>query len=307
MTFMPAAYERDLDLNLLRVFVVVADTGSVTEAAQRLYVTQPAISAALRRLSDAIGEPLFVRAGRKLALSARGKALFEAARPHLEGLVAAAQASAEFDPKTADRTVRLGLADSAESWLLSPLMRVLAKQAPLLRVVVLAVQFRNVGALLASAAVDLAVTVADDVPSGVVRRPLFRGTFTCLYDPSHVALGKRPSRARYLAAEHVVVSYNGDLRGIIEDLFGATRRVRVSVPTFHAVGALVDGGPLVATVPTVVADDIRRTRPHLRTARVPFEAAGGAVELLMRSAVVDDPAIAFVVGHLEHIARARSV
>jgi LysR family transcriptional activator of mexEF-oprN operon len=307
MSSMPNAYERDLDLNLLRVFVVVADTGSVTEAAQRLYVTQPAVSAALRRLTDALGEPLFVRAGRKLVLSARGKALFERARPHLEGLVSAAQASVEFEPKTAERTVRLGLADSAESWLLPPLMRTLARRAPQMRVVTLSVQFRTVGALLGSGAIDVAVAVADDVPSGIVRRPLYPGHFVCLFDPRQIALGKKPTRARYLAADHIVVSYNGDLRGIIEDLFGVSRRVRVSVPTFHAIGALVDGSPLVATVPTVVAANIRNVRPHLRTASVPFPLSGASIELLMRSAVVDDPAIAFVVGHLERIARARSV
>src|SRR6185369_6804906 len=103
MELMPGAYERDLDLNLLRVLIVVADTGSVTEAAKQLYVTQPAVSAALRRLTASVGAPLFVRAGRRLALSARGRALSERARPHLEALVAATQASAGFDPKTTER------------------------------------------------------------------------------------------------------------------------------------------------------------------------------------------------------------
>lgn len=300
---MRAAYERDLDLNLLRVFVVVADTGSVTEAARRLYVTQPAVSAALRRLNDALGAPLFVRAGRKLALSARGRALFERARPHLEGLVAATHASAGFDAATAVRTVRIGLSDSSESWLLAPLHRLLAAEAPGFRLVALAVQFRTVGHLLDTGAVDLAVSVADELPSGIVRRPLFHGGFVCLFDPRHLRLGKTPTLARYLAADHVVVSYNGDLRGIVEDLAGHTRRVRVSVPSFASVGALVDGSALVATVPAVVAADIRRTRPHLRTARVPFALAGSTVELLLRAAAVDDPAIGFVAEHLGQIAR----
>ncbi|MCA9590622.1 MAG: LysR family transcriptional regulator, partial [Myxococcales bacterium] len=58
------AYARDLDLNLLRVFVVVAEAGSVTVAASRLYLTQPAISSALKRLAVAVGAPLFARQGR---------------------------------------------------------------------------------------------------------------------------------------------------------------------------------------------------------------------------------------------------
>ena len=72
---MQESYGRDLDLNLLRVFLVVAEAGSVTAAAARLYLTQPAVSAALRRLTIAVGAPLFVRQGRSLALSSRGAAL----------------------------------------------------------------------------------------------------------------------------------------------------------------------------------------------------------------------------------------
>ncbi|MDB4931514.1 MAG: Transcriptional regulator, LysR family protein, partial [Myxococcaceae bacterium] len=79
MQNMNALYERDLDLNLLRVFAVVAAEGSVTRAAARLYLTQPAVSAALRRLATFVGAELFARQGRGLALTARGTALLAAA------------------------------------------------------------------------------------------------------------------------------------------------------------------------------------------------------------------------------------
>src|SRR5688572_13428568 len=98
MILMNNVYGRDLDLNLLRVFVVVAETGSVTKAASRLYVTQPAVSAALRRLLTAVGQPLFARAGRGLSLTARGRRLLGSARPHMEALVRAALSPTVFDP-----------------------------------------------------------------------------------------------------------------------------------------------------------------------------------------------------------------
>src|SRR4051794_23347656 len=93
---------RDLDLNLLRVFLVVAETGSVTAAASRLYLTQPAISAALKRLTTTVGAPLFARQGRGLVLTARGRRLEATARPHLSALIEAALAPAAFDPKTSE-------------------------------------------------------------------------------------------------------------------------------------------------------------------------------------------------------------
>src|SRR5688500_3738557 len=108
---MTSVYERDFDLNLLRVFLAVAELGSVTAAAGRLYVTQPAVSAALGRLSRAVGQPLFARSGRKLVLTARGERLRATARPHFDALLAAALSPGAFEPATSERTLRIGLSD----------------------------------------------------------------------------------------------------------------------------------------------------------------------------------------------------
>src|SRR5688572_20510183 len=113
MAIMNTVYARDLDLNLLRVFIVVAEAGSVTVAASRLYLTQPAVSASLRRLTGAVGAPLFVRSGRGLALTARGERLLRVARPHLQALVDAATTPVAFDSRTSDRIIRLGLSDAS--------------------------------------------------------------------------------------------------------------------------------------------------------------------------------------------------
>jgi LysR family transcriptional activator of mexEF-oprN operon len=300
---MNAIYDKNLDLNLLRVFVVVADEGSVTAAASRLYLTQPAVSAALRRLASTVGAPLFVRAGRGLTLTARGQRLLASARPHLEALVEAALSPTKFDARTSERMVRLGLSDANEAWLIPPLLRVLAGEAPRMRLVVLPVQFRTVADALNSSTVDLAVTVADELPAGTRRLELFTGSFVCLYDPRHARIGKRLTLERYLAHEHVIVSYNGDLRGIVEDMLGVQRRVRVSVPTFHNIGAVVEGSGLLATVPGMVAREIRSLRPHLQTTALPLALKGTPVELLWRSAVEDDEAIRFIRDRVISIAK----
>lgn len=293
---------RDLDLNLLRVFVAVAQEGSVTKAAGRLYLTQPAVSAALQRLARAIGAPLFARHGRGLVLSARGERLLRDAEPHLHALVAAALQAPAFAPATSERVIRLGLADVAETWLLPPLLRVLDREAPRMRLVVTPVQFRTVARALATSAVDLAVTVADELPAGATRKTLFQGGFVCLFDGRHVKAARRLSRETYLAHPHVVVSYNADLRGIVEDSLGIQRDVRVSVPTFHDVGALVLGTRLMATVPRLVGRDAVRRHPKLRALPLPFALGGAPMELCVRSGLADDDAVRFVAGHVERIA-----
>src|SRR5687767_4701338 len=114
MGSMRTVHARDIDLNLLPVLVAVADTGSVTGAAARLYLTQSAVSAALGRLKSAIGESLVIRHGRGVVLSERGARLVAEARPHLDAIVQAALLPAKFDPRTSSHTLRLGLADIAD-------------------------------------------------------------------------------------------------------------------------------------------------------------------------------------------------
>lgn len=291
---MKRVYARDLDLNLLRVLVAVADTGSVTEAAAQLYLTQPAVSAALRRLTTTLGATLITRSGRGIALTERGARLVSDVRPHLDAMIDAAVAPPKFDPKTSERTIKLGLADSAESWLLPSLLKLLDAEAPRIRLVCLPIQFRIVQEALATRKVDLAVTVADDLPRTIARRRLFSGGFVCLYDPRHARLGAKPSEKTYLAHEHVIVSYNGDLRGVIEDTFGKHRNVRVSVASFNNIGAIIEGSALIATIPKIVADPILKLRPRLETAKVPFEFPENGMELLWPTALDGDAAHAFL-------------
>lgn len=294
---------RDLDLNLLRVFVVVAELGSVTHAAAQLYLTQPAVSAALRRLKTSLGARLFARQGRGLVLTSRGTRLLAEVGPHLRAVVDAAVSPSAFDPRTSERTLRLGSSDAAESWLVPELLRVLAREAPHMRLVVIPVQFRTVGEAIAGRRVDVAVTVADDLPSNVRRAQLFLGGFVCLFDPRHVPFGKTVREADYFAHDHVIVSYNGDLRGFVEDLMQKTRRVRCSVSSFNSVGAIIDGSALVATVPALVAEQIRVLRPHLRAASLPFPVPKTPMELLWSAIDDDDAAGQFLRAKIVEVAK----
>ena len=248
----------------------------------------------LRRLTVAVGAPLFVRQGRGLAITSRGRRLLASVEPHLRALVDAALSPGEFEPGTTTRTVRLGLADAAEQWLLPPLVRRFQKDAPSLRLIVLPVQFRTVGAALASGSVDIAVTVADELPAAVLRRSLLHGGFVCLFDPRHARLPRKLTEKAYFAHEHIIVSYNGDLRGVVEDTFHKTRRVRCSIASFASLGAILEGTSLLATVPALVAHQIRMVRPHLRTTALPFRFEGSSTEMLWPAATDDDGACRFV-------------
>ena len=161
------------------------------------------------------------------------------------------------------------------------------------------------GEALATRRVDLAVTVAHELPASVARRPLVRSGFVCVFDPRVVRLGACPSERAYLAQDHVAVSYNGDLRGVIEETFGRERRVRCSVASFSSIGALVDGGRLVATIPVLFAPQIVALRPHLRVLALPFPHEPGNIDLLWPKALDVDPACRFVGDAIVRIGEAR--
>jgi LysR family transcriptional activator of mexEF-oprN operon len=166
------------------------------------------------------------------------------------------------------------------------------------------VQFRTVGAELGSG-LAAAISVADDLPATIRRERLFYGGFTCLYDPRHAKL-RTLTEAEYFARDHVVVSYNGDLRGIVEDMYGKARKVRCSVSSFANIGAIVDGSAMLATIPELVAVKILATRPHLKTKPLPptLKIEGSHAELLWPAVTDDDEPCKFVRAKIREIAKA---
>lgn len=297
MTNINDSYLRDLDLNLLRVFVVVAEERSLTRAAARLYVTQPAVSASIRRLTDFIGAELFTRQGHGVVLTTRGADLLATAQEHLRPLVAAAAAVPAFDPALSAATARIGLADCLEAVLLPKVLARLRTEAPSMRLVVLTAQFRNVEEALLTQRMDLAVTVADELPRSILRRrigPKIAPDFVCLFDPRHVKIARAFSERDYFNRRHIAVSYAGDTRGIIEDALGKTRDVCVSVPAFGHVPDLVDGADLVATIPELYARHILALRPHLAIRPLPFALQKADLEMLWSRVTDNDAALSFV-------------
>src|SRR6185437_5778120 len=97
----------------------------------------------------------------------------------------------------------------------------------------------------------------------------------------------RLGEAEYFAHEHVIVSYNGDLRGIVEDVLGKARKIRCSVSSFANLGGIIEGTSMLATVPVLVANEIRAMRPRLATKPLPFRLAGTSSELLWPAAADD--------------------
>ena len=147
---------RTFDLNLLKVFDEVMAERSLTKAAKRLALTQPAVSNALRRLREAWGDELLVRKGRTLQPSARALEIWPNVREALVSLQSAL-ASSVFDPATADNSFVLAMADATAAELLPGLVAVLAEEAPGVSLRVLPLTTRDPRKLLDEGQADLAI------------------------------------------------------------------------------------------------------------------------------------------------------
>ncbi len=244
---------RTLDLNLLKAFDALMDERSVTRAAQRLALTQPAVSGMLVRLREAFGDPLFVRASRGVVPTARAEALAPAVRQLLQDVASLLQPPG-FDPATATGTLTVAATDYALRAVVLPWMAALRAQAPGLRVAVQPISDTRIAAQLARGEVDLALTTPAMAPPELHARPLFDERYVCVARADHPALaGGFCPLERFCAEDHALVSYGGDpFEGATDRALaalGRRRRVVASVGSFLMLPELLRRTDLIAVAP----------------------------------------------------------
>ncbi len=249
---------RSLDLNLILALDALLEERSVTRAAQRVGITQSAMSHALARLRAVTGDALLVRTPTGMVATARAEALGPPIRHALQGVAAALQPARPFDSKTAEARIRIGTGDFGEVVLLPSVVERLANEAPRidLRVVF---QGDNPAEMLRSGDADLLLTplFAADVGSGIYTRKLFDERFVCVVRRGHPLADKKLTLARYVAASHALVAPRGKEGSHTDDALarmGLSRRVAVTVPHFLVAPHLVAQSDLILTLPARVAD-----------------------------------------------------
>jgi DNA-binding transcriptional LysR family regulator len=258
MSNMHELHLRSLDLNLILALDALLEERSVTRAAQRVGITQSAMSHVLARLRAVTGDALLVRTAGGMVSTARAEELGPPIRRALEGVAAALRPPQAFDPKTTDRRIRIGTGDYGEIVLLPRVLKRLAKEAPRvdLRVVF---QGDNAAGMLKSGDVDflLSPVVAAEVGPGMYARKLFDERFVCVVRRGHPLASKRLTLARYVAASHALISPRGKEGSQTDDALtrlGLSRRVAVTVPHFLVAPHIVAQSDLVLTLAARVAN-----------------------------------------------------
>ena len=254
---------RTLDLNLLRVFDEVMAEGSLTRAARNLSLTQPAVSNALRRLRETLGDELVQRSGQGMAPTPRARAIWPAVREALAQLQSSLIPN-EFVPAEANTSFVLAMSDATAAELIPGLTETLEKQAPRVTLRVVPLTTRDPRSMLDEEACDLAVgyfpsMLADltartqsGEPQPFFHQRLYTGEYVCVMRKDHPLAQGPLTIDAFCAARHMLVSFSGRPFGFVDEALatlGRERFVVLTVNQFFTAARVVANANLLTVLP----------------------------------------------------------
>lgn len=251
---------RTLDLNLLRVFDAVMAEGNLTRAAEGLAMTQPAVSLALKRLRQSVGEDLFVRVAHGVRPTPRAETLWPQVRVAL-GTLRQALAPADFNPQRDAVQMRLAMADATAAMLAPALVAHIEAEAAQVNLRVLPLTTRDPRRLLDSGDADLAVGYFPELLTTIVNQGadshlhharLYDTRYVCVMRRGHPLAQGPLSLDAFCAAHHLLVSFSGRAQGFVDQALaalGRQRRVVLTVNQFFTAGRVVAQSDLLTVLP----------------------------------------------------------
>lgn len=249
----------DLDLNQLVVFHELVRLRRVAKVAERLGVTQPAVSNTLAKLRRLFADDLFVRTPAGMVPTPFAEQLAAPVAQALALLHDGLNPQRAFDPATAQGTMTIGMTDIGEIVFLPALVAHLRHEAPGLALATVRNAATDLREDLEAGRVDLAIGPLPQLKAGFYQRRLFRQRYVCLFRAGHPLDRRRLTTADFLAAEHLRVVSAGTGHDTVDDGMrraGVERHVRLTVPHFVGVGPILQRSDLVATVTERLAESL---------------------------------------------------
>jgi DNA-binding transcriptional LysR family regulator len=297
---------RRLDFALLITFQEIFRSGKLASAARRLNLSQPAISQSVKRLEEIVGQRLFVRRPDGMRPTPHAVAI----APRIDQLLTLSTDTLleplAFDPAKSTRQFRISANDFAGTLLAAPLIACFGREAPRAR---LAIEFAGgptqAFAALQRGELDVALGKFDTLPRGIVSQGLFEEDYQVVARSKHPLLEGKLTRATYLRASHLIVSFTGDLRGTIDEQLeraGDRRLVAASSPLFLGAFAAVASSDLITTSPRRL---VKRFADQfgLDAYELPFKVTGFSIDLIRATTSERDPAITWLTQVIQRILR----
>lgn len=240
-----------LDLNLLRVFDAVARERHVTRAAERLNLSQPAVSNALARLRVALGDELFLRRPGGVELTALATALAAPIAEALDRLAETLSVRAPFDPETARRVFTIGMSEYAEAALAPRVLERMHREAPNCLLAISHADRTNAEALLERGDAQLAIAVLAEPSALYTRVRMLPEAFQTLMRADHPLAEGELTLERFTSVPHLLHSPNGSRDGAIDRVLaglGMSRRLGAVVAHLCAVPQILARTDMIMTL-----------------------------------------------------------
>lgn len=297
----------NLDLNLLRVFDAVMTEQNLTRAANYLAMTQPAVSNALKRLRDTLGDELLIRTAHGVKPTARAEALWPTVRRALSDLEEAVVPSS-FDVSKANTTFRMAMADATAALWLPKLIRSIENEAPSLNVRMSQLTTRDPRAMLLRGDIDLAIGFFPGVVSQLASGPdipirhdqLYSGKYTCVMRKDHALAKSELTLDAYCDANHLLVNFSGRPHGLVDEAlaqYNRKRRILLTVNQFFTAGRVVANSNLITVLPRHLIAATGMTGA-LIAKELPFALPDVQVDMLWHERDARSPAHKWLRGHL---------
>ena len=284
---------RTLDLNLLRVFDEVMTERNLTRAAHNLAMTQPAVSNALKRLRESLGDELVKRAGYGVEATPVALALWPTVRDALAQLRESISPG-RFEPATAGNAFVLAMADATAAKLVPGLVDVLEKEAPGVNLRIVPLTTRDPRDLLDSGSADLAIGHFPGVIAELnaihlqehnprfLHQRLYDGEYVVVMRRDHPLAGKPLTLDAYCAARHLLVSFSGRPFGFADEALAAVsrqRRIVITVNQFFTAGRVVATTDLLTVLPRHFVE-VTGIEPELALLELPLPVPAVHVDTL---------------------------
>ncbi len=284
-----------IDLNLMVIFDALMKDRHLSRAGDRVGLSQPAMSHALRRLRAVLGDDLFTRRRGVMEPTPRALALADPIGGALDRLRSALDTEPAFEPSTASRCFTLTMSDASAARLLPQLIPRLRAQGSGIDIDMLASGAREGIEHLLSGAADLGVGVFPNLPERLHCEVIQTARLVCIADAAHPALREGLTLQSFLALPHVGVDVGHDTGANVDSLIetmGLRRRIMLRVPHFMVVASVVIGSDLLAVVPAAVLREEEKS--HLAVYELPVAVPDVAIHMAWRARQSQDPALVWL-------------
>lgn len=284
------------DLNLLRVFLAIWDLRSLTAAGDRLGLTQPAVSHALRRLRTLFEDPLFVRTPGGMVPTDAAFRLYPPLAQAFSLINDAMQQVSMFDPASAQRVFRVSMSDMSEFYFLPPLVALLDREARGIRIEVANIPLESVSAAMRAGEIDLALGYVPGLDPACVSQTLFLDEHVCVVRAGHPLRKAKPSREDLSALRYVYASTNATGHRMVEqwlDELNLKREVVLRLPHFVVAPEIVMNTDLAVIFPKSIARRFNRGKAF-RILPLPFSLPPIEIQVHSHTQFAADPGIAWL-------------